>query len=187
MIILGLDPGSRVTGWGVIAPAPGRAGGWRALAWGAVRLDAAAAHPERIRALHAAIDALIGAHRPAAAAIESPFMGENAMSALKLGQVRGALILTAKLRGLAVHEYAPRLVKQAATGHGGAEKSQVAKMVRLQLGLAETPSPADAADALAVALTHASTLRARAEGRGPSAEGFDAAAASRRKFRHPAR
>lgn len=165
VIILGLDPGSRVTGWGVIAPGAGSRGQWRAVAWGAVRLDPDDDHPARIAALHAAISAVIAEHRPAVAAIESPFMGENAMSALKLGQVRGALILTCKLAGLAVREYAPRLVKQAATGYGNADKGQVARMVALQLGLSKPPTPADAADALAVALTGAHAPRELPGGR----------------------
>ena len=156
MIILGLDPGSRVTGWGVIVRA-GR--DWRALGCGAIRLAASDDHAERIGRLHEAVSAVIREHRPEACALESSFMSENAMSALKLGQIRGALMLTARLHGLPVSEYAPRLVKQAVTGFGGAEKGQVAKMVRLQLGMAEPPSPADAADALAIALTHAVSWR----------------------------
>ncbi len=156
MIILGLDPGSRVTGWGVIVK---HAGGWGAVAWGVVRLPVEAPHSERILRLHGEITTLIARHRPAVAAIESSFMSENAMSALKLGQIRGALMLTAGLSGLAVHEYAPRLIKQALSGYGGAEKSQVAKMVRLQLGMREVPAPADAADALAIAFTHAMASR----------------------------
>ena len=158
MIILGLDPGSRVTGWGVIASGP-TAGGWRAVAWGAVRLSAEASHPERIKRLHEEITKIIAQHHPAVAAIESSFMSENAMSALKLGQIRGALMLTAGLSGLPVSEYAPRLIKQALSGYGGAEKGQVAKMVRLQLGMREVPAPADAADALAIAFTHAMASR----------------------------
>ena len=159
MIILGLDPGSRVTGWGIIAPREGPRGQWRAVAWGAVRLDPGDDHPARIAEAHAAISAVIAEHRPVMAAIESPFMGENAMSALKLGQVRGALILTCKLGGLTVREFAPRLVKQAATGYGNADKAQVARMVALQLGLQKPPTPADAADALAIALTGAHAPR----------------------------
>ena len=156
MIILGLDPGSRVTGWGVIT----RVGqDWRALGCGAVRLAATDDHAVRIGRLHEAISRVIGEFHPEACALESSFMSENAMSALKLGQIRGALMLTAGLSGLPVHEYAPRLIKQALSGYGGAEKSQVAKMVRLQLGMREIPVPADAADALAIAFTHAMASR----------------------------
>jgi crossover junction endodeoxyribonuclease RuvC len=159
VIILGLDPGSRITGWGVIT----RSGaGWRALGCGAARLGAEASHGARIKQLHEAISKVIGEFHPGVCALESSFMSENAMSALKLGQIRGALMLTAQLHGLEVFEYAPRLIKQAVTGFGGAEKAQVAKMVKLQLGLAQLPTPADAADALAIALTHAVASRAPA-------------------------
>ena len=137
----------------------GTGNGWRSLGCGAARLGADASHGARIKQLHEAISRVIGEFHPDVCALESSFMSENAMSALKLGQIRGALMLTAQLHGLEVFEYAPRLIKQAVTGFGGAEKAQVAKMVKLQLGLAQLPSPADAADALAIALTHAVASR----------------------------
>lgn len=154
MIILGLDPGLGVTGWGVI-----RADGNRLshLANGQIRTDAQAALPARLVALDAALAALIAEHRPDSAAVEEVFVNANPQSTLKLGQARGVILCAAGRCGIAVGEYAARLVKKAVVGVGSAEKAQVHAMVqRLLPGVAI--AGADAADALAVAICHAHHL-----------------------------
>lgn len=150
-LILGLDPGLGTTGWGLI-----RAEGNRLahVANGQVRTDAAMALPARLAMLHAALRDVIAAHRPDAAAVEEVFVNANPQSTLKLGQARGVVLLAAAGAGLEVGEYAARLVKKAVVGTGRADKAQVHAMVkRLLPGVAI--AGADAADALAVAITHA--------------------------------
>jgi crossover junction endodeoxyribonuclease RuvC len=151
--ILGLDPGSRRTGFGVIEC---RGSELRPLAHGC--LDVAALAPAaRLRRLFEGLRALLGEHAPAEVAVERVFVSHNADSALKLGQARGAA-LCAIPEGVPVFEYAPRAIKLAVVGSGAAEKFQVAHMVRALLELRERPG-ADAADALAVAVCHAHTRR----------------------------
>ena len=151
--ILGIDPGSQRTGVGVIdVDATGRCSFVHAQAL--VLLDAAD-FPARLGKLCEGLEALIDEWRPDEVAIETVFMDKNATSALKLGHARGAALATVVRRRLAVHEYSPRLIKQSLVGRGAAEKGQVQHMVRLLLNLAEARLQADAADALAVALTHA--------------------------------
>jgi crossover junction endodeoxyribonuclease RuvC len=150
VLILGIDPGSRITGYGVLdvtTPKP------RYVASGCIRLQDADL-PQRLARIYAGIAELIGEYRPGEVAIEQVFMSKNPDSALKLGQARGAAIVCAANHGLAVHEYGPRQIKQAVTGSGGATKAQVQHMVVAVLGLDGSPQ-ADAADALAIALTHA--------------------------------
>tara|TARA_Y100001001_G_scaffold125450_1_gene123938 strand:- start:1034 stop:1585 length:552 start_codon:yes stop_codon:yes gene_type:complete len=149
MIVLGIDPGSRITGYGVLDASERQP---RYIASGCIRLkDESLA--QRLAQVYAGISELIGVHRPAAFAIEQVFMSKNADSALKLGQARGASIVCAANHGLEVHEYGPRQIKQAVTGSGGADKTQVQHMITATLGLSGTPQ-ADAADALGIALTH---------------------------------
>ncbi|MDV2079421.1 crossover junction endodeoxyribonuclease RuvC [Marinobacter xestospongiae] len=149
-IILGVDPGSRITGYGIIR-AEGR--DLEYLDSGCIRLgDKPLA--ERLQVIFHSLATLIGEYRPDEFAIEQVFMARNPDSALKLGQARGAAIVSAANSGLAVHEYSARQVKQAVVGKGGADKSQVQHMVQALLGLSRKPQ-ADAADALAIALCHA--------------------------------
>ena len=124
---------------------------------GQVRTDSKAALPERLVRLEEALGAVIEAHGPAEAACEEVFLNENPQSTLKLGQARGVVLLALARRGLKVGEYAPRLVKKAVVGTGGAEKAQVHAMVQRLLPAAKIAG-ADAADALAVAITHAHHL-----------------------------
>ena len=154
MIIIGLDPGLACTGWGVIAAQGNRLSH---VANGQVRTDAKQALPARLVRLEAALGEVIDAHAPAAAAVEEVFLNDNPQSSLKLGQARGVVLLAAARRGIAIGEYAPRLVKKAVVGVGGAEKSQVHAMVRRLLPGVGIAGP-DAADALAVAVTHAHHL-----------------------------
>lgn len=150
--ILGVDPGSRITGYGVVEE---RQGELHAVDCGVVRPDADAPASERYLVIRNALAELIGRYRPDVVAVESLFFCRNASSAIKLAQVRGVVLLAAAEAGLPVYEYAPRRVKQAVVGRGGAAKEQVAEMVKALLGLREAPEPADAADALAVAICHA--------------------------------
>ncbi len=151
MKILGLDPGLQATGWGVI-----EADGNRLyhVANGTVRSRAADPLSERLVQLHDALATVIADHRPGSAAVEETFVNTNAQSTLKLGHARGVVLLVAARAGLPVAEYAARLVKKALVGTGAADKAQVAAMVaRLLPGCG--PLAPDAADALAVAITHA--------------------------------
>jgi crossover junction endodeoxyribonuclease RuvC len=150
--ILGVDPGSRVTGYGVVEETRGEL---RAVDCGVIRPDADAPASQRYRAIHDGLEELIGRHRPDVMAVESLFFCRSAASAIKLAQVRGVVLLAAAQAGLDVYEYAPRRIKQAVVGRGAASKEQVQQMIAALLGLAEAPQPADAADALAVAVCHA--------------------------------
>ncbi|MCX2523372.1 crossover junction endodeoxyribonuclease RuvC [Larsenimonas rhizosphaerae] len=149
MIILGIDPGSIRTGFGVI-----RVEG-TSLAYidsGCIRITADNL-PQKLAQVYAGVAELIAMHRPEELAIEQVFMAKNADSALKLGQARGAAIVCGANHGLPVSEYAARLVKQTIAGHGNADKHQVEQMVTLTLGI-DGPLQSDGADALAIALTH---------------------------------
>lgn len=148
-IILGIDPGSRVTGYGVIRQT-GRQLSY--LGSGCIRTSVTDL-PSRLKLIYAGVSEIITQFSPDYFAIEQVFMAKNADSALKLGQARGAAIVAAVNHDLPVFEYAARQVKQTVTGTGGAEKSQVQHMVRTLLKLAANPQ-ADAADALAIAITH---------------------------------
>ena len=160
MIILGLDPGLGCTGWGVIAAEGNRLSH---IANGQIRTPTQAALCDRLVVLADKLAEVIAIHRPAAAAVEEVFVNANPQSTLKLGQARGVILLGAARSGILVGEYAARLVKKAVVGTGSAEKVQVHAMVaRLLPGVAI--AGADAADALAIAITHAhhlSSARAR--------------------------
>ena len=157
MLIIGLDPGLGCTGWGVIAAEGNRLSH---VANGQVRTDSKDALPSRLVRLEEALDAVLDTHAPEAAAVEEVFLNDNPQSTLKLGQARGVVLLTAARRGIEVGEYAPRLVKKAVVGVGGAEKAQVHAMVQRLLPGVKVAG-ADAADALAVAVTHAHHLASR--------------------------
>lgn len=149
-LILGIDPGSRITGYGLVRYQAGRVA---YVASGCIRVSASSL-PERLEEIFASVQELIRNHEPDELAIEAVFMARNPDSALKLGQARGAAIVAARVEGLTVTEYAARRVKQALVGKGSADKVQVQHMVCALLGLPARPQ-ADAADALAIALCHA--------------------------------
>ena len=153
--ILGIDPGSRTTGYGVIEKEPGRL---KFVACGVVKSTPSLSFPERLLEIYDGICEVIVKHEPDEAAIEDVFMSKNAMSALKLGHARGVLILAAIKHHLAVHEYTPLTVKQSVVGHGGADKRQVQHMIKSLLSLSGLPGQ-DASDALAVAVCHANMMR----------------------------
>ena len=151
--IIGIDPGSLCTGYGIVnllgnALTPA--------AWGVIRLGDKEPLPDRLFKIHTELSRLIEEHAPTEAAVEKVFLAKNASSALKLGQARGAAILTCRMHGLSVHEYSAKEIKLAVTGYGAASKEQVAGMVSRLLGLRITV-PADASDALAMAFCRAVT------------------------------
>ena len=154
MRILGLDPGLGTTGWGVIEAEGNRLGH---IANGQIKTDSAAPLPRRLAALAEQLEALIAEQRPDAAATEEVFVNKNPQSTLKLGQARGVVLMCAARAGIEVGEYSPTLVKKAVVGTGGADKAQVHAMVSRLLPGVKIAGP-DAADALAVAITHAHHL-----------------------------
>ena len=166
MRIFGVDPGSAHTGYGCIDTSAGRC---RVLACGALSPPAQSSFPEKLRAIHDGLTALLGEQRPETVAIEDVFYAKNARSALKLGHVRGVVMLAASEAGLPVVEYAPAEVKRAVVGYGRAEKQQVQRMVSLLLGLEPPPSRLDVTDALAVAVCHAHSIRPGAGAGEPAA------------------
>lgn len=149
--ILGIDPGSVTTGYGVI-DSDGRRS--QHVAHGCINTGAGAL-PERLGVIFRELSALIAEYQPTEMGVEDVFMARNAMSALKLGQARGAAICAGTAHGLSVAEYPARLIKQSIVGTGGAAKQQIQHMVINLLSLGGRTVPSDAADALAVALTHA--------------------------------
>ncbi len=156
--ILGLDPGLRKTGWGVVVSEGTKLA---FVACGVVESDQKCSLAERLRQLHDGIAAVIAAHGPGEVAVEETFVNRDPQSALKLGQARGVALVVPALAGLDVAEYAANLVKKTVVGVGHADKKQVQAMIRVLLPKAETRS-ADAADALAVAICHAQHRGARA-------------------------
>ena len=151
-LILGIDPGTVVTGYGVVAQEGG--GAVSLVECGVVRTSSREALPVRIREIFEEITALIARHAPSVVVVEDVFQGKNVQSALKLGHARGAILLAAALGDIPIAEYSPREIKKAVGGNGNATKDQVAFMVQQQLRLKAPPSPADAADGVAAALCH---------------------------------
>jgi crossover junction endodeoxyribonuclease RuvC len=152
--ILGLDPGLGTTGWGLIQADGNRLAH---IANGQIKTQTSAPLGQRLAALGSELESLIAEQRPDSAAVEEVFVNANPQSTLKLGQARGVVIMIAARSGIDVGEYAARLVKKAVVGTGGAEKAQVHAMVARLLPGAKIAGP-DAADALAVAITHAHHL-----------------------------
>lgn len=150
-IILGIDPGSRLTGFGVIEAHGNKL---RYITSGCIKMDTTQDLAHRLKQIFDGVSHLIAHEKPTEFAIEQVFLGKNVDSALKLGQARGSAIVAASVADLPVFEYAARSVKQAVTGNGGATKEQVQHMVQLLLKLPGRPQ-ADAADALAIAISHA--------------------------------
>ena len=154
--ILGIDPGSRITGYGVIDAAPGLL---NFVACGTIRTGSRYPLAQRLNEIFSGINEVIQLHNPGVAAVEEVFLASNPRSALKLGHARGAAVVAATQNGLAVYDYNAKTIKQAVAGYGQAEKRQVQHMVRVLLRLSGAPT-ADAADGLAVAICHANQFRA---------------------------
>ena len=151
-LILGIDPGTAVTGYGVVAKEGG--GAVSLVECGVVRTSSREALPVRIREIYEAVAALIARHAPSVVVVEDVFQGKNVQSSLKLGHARGAILLAAALDEIPIAEYSPREIKKAVVGNGNATKDQVGFMVQQQLRLKAPPSPSDAADGVAAALCH---------------------------------
>jgi crossover junction endodeoxyribonuclease RuvC len=156
--ILGIDPGLRNTGWGLIEVTGSRLA---YIGCGSIKTDAATATAERLALIHRALARLIAAERPNEGAVEETFVNRDPQSALKLGQARGVALAALSLGGLRVAEYAANLIKKTVVGVGHAEKEQVAMMVKMLLPASEARTP-DAADALAAAICHAQHRRSAA-------------------------
>lgn len=183
MRVLGIDPGSETTGWGVVE---GDQSGqnYRLIEFGAVKLSSAATFASRLLTISRALEEIIDRLTPSACAIEEAFYSVNPKVTLKLGQVRGVALLAAERAALEIGEYSPRLVKQTVAGYGNAEKRQVQEMVRILLSLRAVPEPHDAADALAVAICHfhhAGVSRRLAAAEGQSKTNPAMAAVARRR------
>lgn len=156
MRVLGIDPGTATTGYGVVEETGNQLS---ALAFGVIRTPAGQPLATRLQTIHREVGALVDRWRPLAASVEELFFSTNARTAMSVGQARGVTLLALADAGLDVAEYTPTAVKQAVTGYGNADKGQMQEMVRLLLGLEEVPRPDDAADALAVAICHVNSAR----------------------------
>jgi len=162
MRVLGIDCGTEYTGYGVVELGPN--GRLLCLTCGAVKLSPREPLPTRLHRIYEQLALLIREHRPDQVVIEDVFYALNVKSALKLGQVRGVAMLAASAAGLEVAEYAPLSIKSAVVGYGKAEKHQVQQMVTRLLALPEPPQPADASDALAIAICHLHTATLQRQG-----------------------
>jgi crossover junction endodeoxyribonuclease RuvC len=151
MLVLGIDPGTAITGWGVVA----KEGNELSLVdYGAVRTSQDSPMPERLQTIYGELGQVITRHQPTAVAVEQLFFSKNVRTAMVVGQARGVALLAVADAGVPLHEYTPLEVKQSVSGYGKATKEQVQKLVQMLLGLDSVPQPDDAADAIAVAICH---------------------------------
>ena len=151
MRVLGIDPGIQRTGYGIIDD---NAVSLKAVDWGVIKTSSRKPFAQRLSAIYHELTKVVAEHHPEVAAVEDVFLANNARSALKLGQARGAAIIAASNMGLPVEEYSALQIKQSVAGYGRAEKDQVSKMVCALLGLSSELGGGDAADALAAAICH---------------------------------
>ena len=156
-LVLGIDPGTATTGYGLVRDHPD--GSLEMVAYGTVQTPAGTPAHQRLAQLYHELTQLILLHRPDSCAVEKLFFQRNVSTAIAVGQARGVVLLAIAEANLDVFEYTPNEVKQAVTGYGSAQKRQVQEMVRTLLVLPEIPRPDDAADALAIAMTHLNTRR----------------------------
>jgi crossover junction endodeoxyribonuclease RuvC len=182
MRILGIDPGSRLTGYGIVDLLGNQV---RHVAHGTLRLantsgKAVIPLEERLHSIHKGISKVIEEYRPQIMSVERVFFAKNAVSALKLGQARGAVILTGMIHSLKIVEYSPTEVKQALVGHGQADKDQVAHMVKILIGARDFET-SDASDGLALAICHAQNARTLRGGQSTYAQALQSAPGQRRK------
>lgn len=157
MLVLGLDPGLAITGYGLVTESA--AGRLALVEYGTITTPAGQPLSGRLLTIDRGLEALIERHRPDVVAVEELFFCRNVTTALVVGQARGVAILSAARAGVPVYEYRPMAVKQAISGYGQAPKSQVQEMVRMLLELEEVPKPDDAADGVAVAICHLHSIR----------------------------
>lgn len=151
MRVLGIDPGSETLGWGIVE---GNGLKYASVEFGTVKPKPRQTFSKRLADIYDGVSAVIDSYEPDVLSIEEAFYAVNVNVALKLGQVRGVVLLLAEQRGLRIAEYAPRLIKQTVVGYGNAEKHQVQEMVRVLLKMKSPPAPHDASDALACAICH---------------------------------
>jgi crossover junction endodeoxyribonuclease RuvC len=151
MKVIGIDPGSETLGWGVIE---GEGQKYVLVEFGTIKSSPRERFSKRLLKIADGVEKLIAEYQPDVLSIEEAFYAVNVNVALKLGQVRGAVLVVAERAGLEIGEYAPRLIKQTVVGYGNAEKHQMQEMVRLLLKLKKAPEPHDASDALAIAICH---------------------------------
>ncbi len=152
MIILGIDPGYAITGYGVVSYLNNRL---KVIDYGVISTSAGTPFPERLLRIAESLEGLIAQHNPATIAVEELFFSRNTTTAIGTAQARGVAVLSGARSGIPVYEYTPMQVKLAVAGYGKAQKLQVQQMVRVLLALEKVPKPDDAADALAVAICHA--------------------------------
>lgn len=155
MIVLGIDPGIAIVGYGIIEV---KGNHFKAIDYGAITTDSSIIFPERLKMVYDKLTDIINLYKPDDFAIEELFYNKNAKTVIKVGQARGVEVLAGINAGIPIYEYTPLQIKQAVVGYGRAEKHQVQEMVKLLLNLKEIPKPDDVADALAVALCHGSSL-----------------------------
>lgn len=151
MIVMGIDPGLALMGYGVVESDGYR---FRTLDYGVVETKAHTEEPERLLQLWHGLNELLNKYKPDAVSVEELFFNKNVKTAISIGQARGVILLAVKSCGIPLFEYTPLQAKQAVAGYGHADKKQIQFMVKTILGLAEIPKPDDAADALAIAITH---------------------------------
>jgi crossover junction endodeoxyribonuclease RuvC len=157
MLVIGIDPGTARTGYGLVRETP--AGDLEAAAYGVIQTAADLAPEKRLVQLYDELNEILLLHQPESGAVEKLFFQRNVSTAIAVGQARGVAMLSLAQAGLQVSEYNPMEVKQAVAGYGGADKQQMQEMVRILLNLEDIPRPDDAADALAVAICHLHTSR----------------------------
>ena len=156
MIILGVDPGTAITGYGFLKS---DGDDLQVLDYGAITTPADWIMPRRLEHIYAELSALIARRQPTDAVVEKLFFSKNVRTALSVGQARGVALLAAAQANLTIHEYTPLQIKQAVVGYGRADKNQIQQMVKMLLQLDSIPQPDDAADALAIAICHAHSAR----------------------------
>jgi crossover junction endodeoxyribonuclease RuvC len=157
MIVIGIDPGTALTGYGIIEES--ETGQLTAIRYGAIETSADLTLDKRLQNIYHSLSQLLVLHRPETGAVEKLFFQRNVRTAMSVGQARGVLLLALAEAGVKVAEYTPMEVKQAVSGYGGADKNQVQQMVRTILSLDAIPQPDDVADALAIAICHINSHR----------------------------
>jgi crossover junction endodeoxyribonuclease RuvC len=157
MLVLGIDPGTATTGYGLVREKPD--GDLEAVAFGVIKTPAHTPMPDRLRQIYHEVTALIARHQPDAAAVETMYFGKNVTTAITVAQARGVILLALAEAGLPIREYKPAEIKQAIAGFGDADKVQMQEMIRQLLNLDDVPRPDDAADGLGVAITDLNASR----------------------------
>jgi crossover junction endodeoxyribonuclease RuvC len=158
MIILGVDPGTAITGYGIIKVDGNK---FQPLEYSCIYTETTSTNELRLKKIYESISAIIEKYRPDEMAVEELFFNKNIRTALSVGQARGVILLAGALKGIPVSEYTPLQVKQSVVGYGRAHKQQVQHMVKVFLNLPEIPKPDDAADALAIAVCHAHFMQTK--------------------------